>query len=405
MSGKSWHAVSAKRAPTGSIALLAVVAVVTVGLLGIATAFMTGRGTASGHAARVVAGADAAQAAAQPHGKLDQPLRVLSVSPDSSADPVTGTDPVRVAFSAALAAQSPLPTFSPPVAGQWLPAADDALVFTPAVPFGATTEVTLRIPAGSSGVRSVTGGTLARPVAAVFQAGGWSTLRLEQLLAQLGYLPLTPAQSNSSGTVLTASHAGRSPAVVLPPDGAFRWQAGYPSALTSEWQPGAAGVILTGAIMAFQSDHGLPATGAVTASLWQELLAAAVSGQGNTHGYSYALVSKAMPQTLTVWHNGKVVFHGLANTGAAATPTPDGTFPVYLRTPFQIMRGLMPDGTAYADPASFVSFFNGNYAVHSMARASYGSPQSLGCVELSLSNAQKVWPYLTYGSLVTIVGL
>jgi lipoprotein-anchoring transpeptidase ErfK/SrfK len=68
------------------------------------------------------------------------------------------------------------------------------------------------------------------------------------------------------------------------------------------------------------------------------------------------------------------------------------------------MRGLMPDGKPYADPVQFVSFFHGDYAVHSMQRPSYGSPQSLGCVELPLSEAREVWPYLTYGTLVTITG-
>ncbi len=77
---------------------------------------------------------------------------------------------------------------------------------------------------------------------------------------------------------------------------------------------------------------------------------------------------------------------------------------MYLRHSFQVMRGLMPDGTPYADPVRFVAFFNGDYAVHSMDRASYGYPQSLGCIELPLDEARQVWPYLTYGSLVTVTG-
>jgi hypothetical protein len=40
--------------------------------------------------------------------------------------------------------------------------------------------------------------------------------------------------------------------------------------------------------------------------------------------------------------------------------------------------------------------------VHYFPRGSYGWPQSLGCVELNLSNAAQAWPYLTYGSLVTV---
>jgi hypothetical protein len=40
--------------------------------------------------------------------------------------------------------------------------------------------------------------------------------------------------------------------------------------------------------------------------------------------------------------------------------------------------------------------------VHYYLRGSYGFPQSLGCVELPMNEAAKAWPYLTYGSLVTV---
>ena len=127
-------------------------------------------------------------------------------------------------------------------------------------------------------------------------------------------------------------------------------------------------------------------------------------GRRNPNGYTYALASKASPNTLTVWHDGVIVATSLANTGAAATPTPDGTWPVYLRTRAQVMRGLTAKGKPYADPAQYVAYFHGNYAVHYLARASYGTPQSEGCVELPLAQARQVWPYLSYGSLVTVVG-
>jgi hypothetical protein len=40
--------------------------------------------------------------------------------------------------------------------------------------------------------------------------------------------------------------------------------------------------------------------------------------------------------------------------------------------------------------------------VHYFPRYSYGFQQSLGCVELPWTAAEKAWPYLTYGSLVTV---
>jgi lipoprotein-anchoring transpeptidase ErfK/SrfK len=349
------------------------------------------------HTARAAGGRPAAGSPAA--------LRVVSISPGNSADPVTAANPVRVVFSAPLARTSPLPTFSPAVPGSWL-ATGATLVFTPAFGFSPGTEETLQIPAGPSGVRSVAGALLAAPAIAVFQAGGRSRLRLEQLLAQLGYLPLNwnPPPGRDGTVAASYQQAGPAAAAAGVPAGVLTWESGYPAALTSQWQPGKRGVILTGALMAFQTDYGLPMTGTASSALWRVLLGAAAQGQDNPNGYSFALVTTAEPETITVWHDRKVVVQGLANTGAAATPTPDGTFPVYLRHRRQVMRGLMPDGEPYADPVQFVSFFHGDFAVHSMSRPAYGSPQSLGCVELPLSEARQVWPYLSYGTLVTITG-
>jgi lipoprotein-anchoring transpeptidase ErfK/SrfK len=347
-----------------------------------------------------------AGAASQGNGALHT-LQVLSVSPDNSADPLTPTNPVRIVFSAPVTTRSPLPTFSPALAGSWRSVGNNTIVFTPSAAVAPTTQETLLIPGGRSGERSASGLTLSASVSAVFQAGGWSTPRLEQLLAQLGYLPMTwnpQGSSQPGGTVATSYMPGHT-VVAVPADGVLSWQSGYPAALTSQWQPGKPGVILSGALMAFEADHGLPMTGAVTTGLWQALLTAVERGQSNPNGYSFALVNKtAVPETITIWHNGKVVLHSVANTGAPATPTPDGTWPVYLRRPAQVMRGLMPNGKLYADPVQYVSFFNGDYAVHSMKRASYGTAQSLGCVELPLSAAKQAYPYLTYGSLVTVTG-
>jgi lipoprotein-anchoring transpeptidase ErfK/SrfK len=371
------------------------------GVLAAGTTFAVKTTTRPSQATAMASGAHAQAAGAGVGSAL---LRVLSISPGNSADPVTAVNPVRVVFSAPLAPNSPMPTFSPAVAGHWQ-AAGRSIVFTPAAPFQLSTEVTLQIPAGPAGLRSVTGARLAGPVTTVFQAGGRSTLRMEQLLSQLGYLPMTwtPQDAGMADAVAASFTKGRT-AHDTPATGMLTWQSGYPTALTSQWQPGQPGVILSGALMAFQMNQGLPMTGTVYSGMWSHLLNAAAENEYNGNGYSYALVSKTLPQTITVWHNGRVVVHGLANTGAADTPTPDGTFPVYLRRPAQVMRGLMPNGAPYADPVQFVSFFNGDYAVHSMDRASFGSAQSLGCVELPLSEAQQVWPYLTYGTLVTVTG-
>ena len=139
-------------------------------------------------------------------------------------------------------------------------------------------------------------------------------------------------------------------------------------------------------------------------AVWSDLLGAVAKGKDNPNGYTYALASQNSPETLTIWHDGREVLRSAANTGIPAAPTANGTFPVYLRLPFQIMKGTNPDGSKYADPVSWISYFNGGDAVHYFPRGGYGWQQSLGCVELPWDAAAKAWPYLTYGSLVTVTG-
>lgn len=155
--------------------------------------------------------------------------------------------------------------------------------------------------------------------------------------------------------------------------------------------------------MSFQADHGLPANGRVTASLWRALLGAIETHAVNTGGYNYALTNKAAPETITIYHNGKVVLRSPANTGVPQSPTPDGTFPVYTRLRSQVMRGTNPNGQPYADLVQYIAYFHKNDAVHYMDRADYGIPQSLGCIELPIADAAAAWPYLAYGTLVTVI--
>lgn len=166
--------------------------------------------------------------------------------------------------------------------------------------------------------------------------------------------------------------------------------------------------------MAFQADHGLMSdmvyenqagltlSGSLVHRLWKALFRAAARNETNKHGYTYALASQHSPETLTVWHDGHQIFRHLANTGIAAAPTAVRTDPVYVRLQHQIMKGRNPDGTKYADPVAWVAYFHGGEAVHYFPRYSYGFQQSLGCVELPWTPAKRIWPYLTYGTLVTV---
>ena len=320
------------------------------------------------------------------------PLRLLSVSPAAGSRGVDGADSITVTFNQPLPASAPLPRLSPAVAGAWQ-REGDAAVFTPQPGIPADTRETVMVSAGDGPVRSEQKFS--------FTTAAYSTLRLQELFAQLGYLPMSWAPAVGAATP-DESPAAQLAAAYQPPPGTFAWRHGYPGALHSFWRQGSANLLDKGAIMGFEADHGLATDGVAGPRVWAELLRAAGTGAGNRHGYSYAIASQSIPETLTIWHDGRQVFSSPANTGISAAPTPVGTFPVYEKLPFQVMQGTNPDGSHYADPVQWVSYFEGGSAVHYIARGSYGYPQSLGCVELPYSAAAQAYPYLPYGTLVTV---
>jgi peptidoglycan hydrolase-like protein with peptidoglycan-binding domain len=229
-----------------------------------------------------------------------------------------------------------------------------------------------------------------------FQIAG-SILRVQQLLAELGYLPLTfsPAASDVV-TPLTEA---------VPQVGNFSWRwQDLPSSLTSLWSPGTPNVITEGAVMQFEEDHGLTTDGIAGPQVWSTMLQAIRTGDRDQHPYNYVYVQKTPePENVTVYSDGNAVYNTIANTGIPAAPTPNGTWPVYARYTVTTMKGTNPNGTPYSDPGiPWVSYFYDGDALHGFIRASYGFPQSLGCVEMPYANAQQVFPLTPIGTLVTV---
>jgi lipoprotein-anchoring transpeptidase ErfK/SrfK len=330
-------------------------------------------------------------------------LRLDSVTPTTGSTDVNGAGPIIVQFNGPIKDGTTNPVIQPAVVGTWTYSGDSA-IFAPATAFAPSTRYTVSVPAG---VQARGGAKLASTTTVHFTTGAYSQLRLSQLLSQLGYLPFTWSPASNPAARAEALNGGgvaQSEAAMAfnPPAGTFAFQSGYPTALAAMWNPDQANVLLKGAVMAFQHDHGMLPNADTGPKLWAALFKAASDGSRNASGYTYAVASKTLPESLTIWHNGHQVFHALANTGIPVSPTADGTFPVYQKYAFQIMRGTNPDGSSYADPVSFVSYFNGGDAVHYFPRPGYGYQQSLGCVELPYNAAKAAYPYLTYGSLVTV---
>jgi peptidoglycan hydrolase-like protein with peptidoglycan-binding domain len=327
-----------------------------------------------------------------------RPLTIVSTVPANGATNVPSNQLVTVHLSAPVNGAAGMPTFSPPVRGSWTRSGPTTLSFVANAPFIPTVTENLVIPAGSSGPRGRSGQVLAAPETLSFTVTQASTERLQQMLAQLGYLPLT----------FTASAPLSSPAQALNPQaGTFHWRwPGTPPTLASLWTEGTENVITKAAVMNFENQNGLTVDGLAGKEVWMALLADIATGKVNADPFTYVLVSKVLPENLTLYENGvpKIV-NTPVNTGAPGADTTDGTYPVFEHVVSSRMQGTNPDGSTYDDPAvPWASFFNGGDALHGFIRASYGFPQSNGCVEMPIAEAAVVWPLTPIGTLVTVVG-
>ena len=265
----------------------------------------------------------------------------------------------------------------------------------PLVP-GATETIT--VPGGSSRRhRLARASTWRRRVTSQFTVAPGSTLRLQQLLAELGYLPLTftPASPLTSPTQEGNDQVG-----------SFILALGRPAALARPrcGRPGTNNVITQGAVMNFENQNGLKTDGVAGPQVWTDLLADVQSGKGDASPWDYVLVSQSLPETATVYKDGVAVYSTPVNTGRAGRHHRERHLarlrPLHgddherhqprrlpLRRPGHPVGELLPRRatlcTASSGPATAI-------------------PQSDGCVEMPIANAAVVFPLTPLGTLVTV---
>ena len=361
---------------------------------------------------RAAAGTVEVAAAARPWERLGSPVAVSWFPPANRpvvvSSPAPGARlapnaPIRLTFSKPVAGvlAGAQPRLSPSTPGRWRQADSHTLVFVPSG-FGARFASELRV-------------ELPRVVAETGSSG--SGLRRTR---RIGWT--VPPGSHLAPTA--APGPGRLPparlAAVRRPGARARWPPRC-GPLSTRRRAASTGAIRTPPASCARSgarqpepDHprrrddvpGQPRARRRRASgreVWHALIADAIAGKRRDGGYSYVYVHSSLPQSLILWHNGRTVLSSPGNTGVPAAPTQLGTFPVFEHIPVGTMSGTNPDGSHYDDPGiRYISYFNGGDAIHAFNRASFGTPQSLGCVELPLASAAKVWPYTPIGTLVTI---
>jgi hypothetical protein len=347
-------------------------------------------------AGSATAGTTTVAAAVRPWETLSKPANVSWFVPGSRrsvvAEPASGSRvsplaPLTLTFAQPVASVlgSRLPRLEPAMPGRWEQVDSHTLTFHP-TGFG--------LGVGGAELVRVPGRTIAWHVAA------GSTLRLQELLARLGYLPVRWHQAANPPSTPASEVAAAASA----PRGTFSWRYPQtPASLQTLWKPGSWNVVTQGAVMRFENEHGIGTDGVAGPQVWRALMRDDLAGRRYDGGYSYVYVHETLPQSLTLWHAGRVVLTSPGNTGIASAPTAQGTWPVFEHISVGTMSGTNPDGSHYNDPGiRWISYFHGGDALHEFPRASFGTPQSLGCVELPEAAAATIWPYTPIGTLVTI---
>ncbi|MHB1782943.1 MAG: L,D-transpeptidase [Acidimicrobiales bacterium] len=155
----------------------------------------------------------------------------------------------------------------------------------------------------------------------------------------------------------------------------------------------------------FERTHAMVVDTSLSSTLLDTLAEAREGAAGpdpDPDPYSYVLVRESKPETLSLYVDGRVALWSLADTGVDDS-TPLGSWPIYSRVSSQTLVGTYPNGEPYDIPdVRDIDYFDGNIAVHELLRASYGFPQSAGCVEIPPAADARLWGQVHYGTLVTV---
>lgn len=210
------------------------------------------------------------------------------------AAPVPGTPikpdtPISLTFSKTVqdALGNAKPSLTPATPGSWETLNSHTVVFKPTgYGYGIGVSVGVALPSGVRLLGAQGAGSSSR---AAWTVPPGTTMRLQQLLASLGYLPV---RFNESGSAPALTARAQEAAAIKPPAGSYSWRySATPSALRAAWQPGSSGTITRGALMAFENDHGITADGVVGPTVWHALIDARLAGHGSSFGYSFVSVS------------------------------------------------------------------------------------------------------------------
>ncbi|MFN2222474.1 MAG: L,D-transpeptidase [Candidatus Promineifilaceae bacterium] len=108
-------------------------------------------------------------------------------------------------------------------------------------------------------------------------------------------------------------------------------------------------------------------------------------------------------QTLVAYEGLVPVFETLVSTGTASHPTVTGQFRIWLRFRAQDMDGYRLGYNYYLRNVPYVQYFYEDYALHgTFWHSNFGQPMSHGCVNLATPDAEWLYNWAGYGTLVNV---
>jgi lipoprotein-anchoring transpeptidase ErfK/SrfK len=108
-------------------------------------------------------------------------------------------------------------------------------------------------------------------------------------------------------------------------------------------------------------------------------------------------------QRLTAYQGNTPVFGTAVSTGISWYPTVTGQYRIYHRTPSQTMDGRRLGFNYVLPNVPYVMYFYKDYAIHGTYwHNNFGTPMSHGCVNMSTADAQWLYNWSSYGTLVNV---
>jgi LysM repeat protein len=108
-------------------------------------------------------------------------------------------------------------------------------------------------------------------------------------------------------------------------------------------------------------------------------------------------------QRLTAYEGDQAVLSSVISSGTWAYPTVTGRFHIWLRYQSQTMNGYRLGYDYYLPNVPYVMYFHKDYALHGTYwHNNFGTPMSHGCVNMTTADAQWLYNWSSYGTMVNV---